>query len=85
LEAASSAVAIEKLLRSRQATDFDAERRSWIEQHEGIQAQSNRLASELARADEERLQLEQELWRVISSRWWRLGAALRACRQRLRT
>ena len=64
--------------------DLESERLSLIEQRDRVQAEAGRLAAELARVERERLAHERELGRVTSSRWWRLGAPLRALRRWLR-
>jgi glycosyltransferase involved in cell wall biosynthesis len=83
-EAATAAAAGEPQQLIRQVADLEAKRLSLIEQRDRVQAESGRLAGELGRVERERLSLARELGRVTSSRWWRLGAPLRALRQWLR-
>jgi glycosyltransferase involved in cell wall biosynthesis len=65
----------------RQVADLEATRLSLIEQRDRVQAEACRLAVELGRVERERLALERELDRVMSSRWWRLATPLRALRR----
>jgi len=60
---------------------LQAQAESLIEQRERVQGEVARLGAELARIADEHSRLSRQLAALQATRWWRLGAPLRALRR----